>query len=257
MKRVYVGCCGFPCSRRKYFELFSVVELQNTFYDLPTEEWATRVRGEAPRGFKFVIKAWQAITHPPSSPTWRKMRKRPSGNLENYGLLKPTRENIEAFERTVKLAESLEANIVVLQTPPTMPHDEIAIRRIDAFFEEVRPLLNENIVIAWEVRGPLARSPHLEDVFERHDLLHVVDIFRGRPVHKHRRGLFYTRLHGIGPGEVNYKYDYTDADLSELGRMIFEEDFSEGYVMFNNVKMLDNALKLKSALKSSRGLHVL
>ncbi len=34
-QKVKVGCCGFPTAQKKYFELFTVVEIQKTFYQIP------------------------------------------------------------------------------------------------------------------------------------------------------------------------------------------------------------------------------
>ena len=68
-RKLYVGCCGFPYARKKYYEYSKVVELQNTFYELPSLEWGRSARREAPEGFVFTIKAWQVITHPHTSPT--------------------------------------------------------------------------------------------------------------------------------------------------------------------------------------------
>ncbi len=71
MGRVKVGCCGFPGGMRGYFSRFEVVEVQQTFYQPPRMETALRWRREAQADFEFVIKAWQLITHPSSSPTYR------------------------------------------------------------------------------------------------------------------------------------------------------------------------------------------
>lgn len=245
MKRIHVGCCGFPTSRKRYYEILSVVELQNTFYELPSLEWAQEIRREAPERFEFIVKAWQVITHPCTSPTWKKIKKKPVGRLENYGYLRPTHENIKAFEETLEIARALGAKIVVLQTPSSMPTGGQAIKQVEEFFEMAISCAGKNVVIGWEVRGPLLKLPELKHVFERFDLLHVVDIFRNKPLYKHSMNVLYTRLHGIGPGEVNYSYNYTDEDLTNLCSMLLEEGFKTGYVMFNNVKMLDNALRFK------------
>ncbi|MCS7369608.1 MAG: DUF72 domain-containing protein, partial [archaeon GBS-70-058] len=61
----------------------------------------------------------------------------------------------------------------------------------------------------------------------------------------------YFRLHGIGGGEVNYRYKYTDEDLSKLKDMIMDYNVQgayEFYVMFNNVYMVEDALKFKSLI---------
>jgi len=52
-----VGCCGFPTSMKKYFETFSLVELNNTFYTYPREKTAEDWREKAPGNFEFTVKA--------------------------------------------------------------------------------------------------------------------------------------------------------------------------------------------------------
>lgn len=257
MKKVYVGCCGFPTSRKKYYELFRIVELQNTFYELPSIEWAKEIRREAPEGFEFAIKAWQVITHVSSSPTWKKMRKKPSGKLENYGYLKPTPENISAFEKTIEIAKALNANIVVLQTPSSMPSYESTIRQVNEFFERIKSYLDRDMVVGWEIRGQLLNVPGLRNLLEKHEILHVVDVFRIRPLYTYVKRMFYTRLHGIGPGEVNYSYNYTDEDLEKLHDILLSEDFEKAYVMFNNVKMLNNAARFKEIVMQKGLLRAL
>jgi len=69
---IKVGCCGFPVARKEYFKNFSLVEVQQTFYKPPRMETAFKWRSAAPPEFEFAVKAWQLITHAPSSPTYRK-----------------------------------------------------------------------------------------------------------------------------------------------------------------------------------------
>jgi uncharacterized protein YecE (DUF72 family) len=255
LKKVVVGCCGFPVARGKYYSLFKVVELQNTFYELPSIEWAEAVRREAPGDFEFTVKAWQVITHPHTSPTWKKMKRKPSGSPENYGYLKPSRENISAFEKTLAVSRALGARIVILQTPSSMPDNEETIKNVDSFFENAKSLV-KNEVIGWEIRGPLLSRGELYRVLEKHDVVQVVDLFRARNPFKGSIKLLYTRLHGIGPGEVNYSYNYTDEDLEKLYNMLVEEDYVEAYVMFNNVRMLNNALRFKEIVVEKGGLEI-
>ncbi|WP_434731893.1 DUF72 domain-containing protein [Thermogladius sp. KZ2Tp1] len=246
---VKVGCCGFPKARKKYYESLSLVELQNTFYDLPTVEWAENLRSEAPRDFEFTVKAWQAITHPPTSPTWKRMKKRPRGDLANYGLLKPTKENLEALEETLRVAEALGAKVVVLQTPPSLPFNEESVRWVREFFSKAGEV-SQGFVLGWEPRGEWAHSAELRRVVEEFGIVHVVDPFRNRPISE-RADVVYFRLHGIGPGEVNYRYKYTDSDLEKLKNIVSEYRDREVYVLFNNVYMFDDALRFKKVLHES------
>ncbi|MEZ0394641.1 MAG: DUF72 domain-containing protein [Desulfurococcaceae archaeon] len=246
-----VGCCGFPCSRRKYFELFDVVELQNTFYELPTIEWAESLRKEAPQGFEFTLKAWQAITHPHSSPTWKKMKRPPSGSQENYGWLRPTPENFRALERTLEVARALGASLVILQTPASMPRDEDSAAWVKEFLCEASKVAKP-VVLGWEPRGPWAEARDaLSRIVSDCEIIHVADPFRYEILPNSFR-TFYARLHGIGKGEVNYRYKYTDEDLSTLLEKVKANStsFRRFYIMFNNVYMLDDAMRFKKMVAS-------
>ena len=46
-KDVVIGCSGFPEARARYFQEFRTVEVQQTFYELPTPETIVRWRTEA------------------------------------------------------------------------------------------------------------------------------------------------------------------------------------------------------------------
>jgi len=241
---IFVGCCGFPVGRRKYYGMFNVVELQDTFYNPPEPGKLARLRQEAPESFTFTMKAWQAITHPVDSPTWKRSRFKPGGELrDRYGYLRPTREVLEAWEQTASAARALQARVVVLQMPPSFTASEENVRNAESFFSTVE---SREFIIGWEVRGDWPRNlDKLARVLEKFDrVIHVVDPFRLAPAVE--RGTAYFRLHGIGPREVNYRYKYTDADLERLWEMA-EPRSSRGevYVMFNNVYMLQDASRFK------------
>ncbi|MEM4958973.1 MAG: hypothetical protein QXX12_03755, partial [Nanopusillaceae archaeon] len=55
-------------------------------------------------------------------------------------------------------------------------------------------------------------------------------------------------LHGIGPGEVNYKYKYSVSDFEKLSSILSEFDFREAYVLFNNIHMYQDALSFRKYL---------
>jgi uncharacterized protein YecE (DUF72 family) len=116
--RVKVGCCGFPGSRKGYFRKFKLVEVQQTFYKMPRLETAQRWRQEAPAGFEFTLKAWQLITHPITSPTYRKAGiKVPQSVGGHYGFFRPSDEVRQAWEETRRFAQALEAKVILFQCP--------------------------------------------------------------------------------------------------------------------------------------------
>lgn len=69
---IRVGCCGFPRKQSLCWDALDAVEIQATFYKPPQPSTAQRWRAQAPAGFAFSLKAWQLITHEPSSPSYRR-----------------------------------------------------------------------------------------------------------------------------------------------------------------------------------------
>jgi len=250
MVEVRVGCCGFAVrgGRKAYYERFDLVELQSTFYRLPMPRTAERWRAEAPSQFEFTVKCWQAITHPPTSPTWRKAGIKVEGEkAQRYGFLKPTQENFEAWERTKQICKLLDAKICVIQCPPSFNCTEENIRNMREFLQGIR--LN-GIRIAWEPRGDWKHhSSHVEELCREFNLIHVVDLLRYEPAYLGE--VAYTRLHGLNPREYDYRYKYTDEDLNRLLRRV--EDLERRgakriYVLFNNTEMADDAGRFKELL---------
>ncbi len=244
--KILIGCCGFPVSRRKYFKEYKLVEVQQTFYKIPAKETLERWRKEAPPDFTFTIKAWQAITHPPSSPTWKKAGlKIDEGKKDRYGLLKPTKENLEAWEKTLEAALLLNARVIVVQTPPSFKFSKENYENARIFFSSIK---KPGVVVAWEPRGDWHKyREQIAKLIEETEIVYVVDPLRLEPlVHGH---IAYFRLHGLGHREVNYRYKYSDNDLERLSsvieKVINTSDLREIYVLFNNVHMYNDARRFK------------
>jgi len=243
VKALFVGTCGFPTSRYRYYSLFNVVELQETFYDMPTENKVARLRSEAPQGFRFAVKVFQGLTHSSDSPTWRRMRRtKLVGDLRNYGILRPTRDNLELWGKFVKLVKPLDPAVVVFQTPPSLKLTEDSAKEIMEFYRSIESIGK----IAWEPRGATYENMQLLEKILRLGIIHVVDPFRRDPLII--MDTLYFRLHGIGGGEVNYSYKYTDNDLRRLIEKITRYNAREIYVLFNNTHMLEDAVRLKELI---------
>lgn len=249
---IYVGCCGFCIARSKYYSELPVVELQETFYNPPNLEKLRKYREEAPHNFIFTLKAWQAITHPLNSPTWRKAKYVPSTTLsDRYGFLRPTKEVFEAWEKIVEAVKILKAKVVVIQTPPSFEYTDENHRNAINFFSTVHTNL---FTIAWEPRGSwLQKLDYVIDIVSRFkNIVHVVDPLKTTPVVE--KSTTYFRLHGLSKNnEINYNYQYNDNDLKKLQTIIkkISENTKEIYVMFNNIYMAQDSLKFKHIISST------
>lgn len=250
--KVFIGTCGWSVrgGRRAYFEKFDCIEIQSTFYKLPSETTAAKWAEEAPPGFRYTMKAFQAVTHPPTSPTWRKAGITvPEGKRDRYGFLKPTEENFEAWEQTVKIARAVGAKVVVVQCPASFrATDENAENLVEFFKTAGEP----PFAVGLELRGNWRENEKLvAKLCDDLGLIHVVDPFRWYPpLSKHPTAYF--RLHGIGRGEVNYRYKYTDEDLARLKEFVERalESREEIYVMFNNLFMAQDAERFKELISA-------
>jgi uncharacterized protein YecE (DUF72 family) len=230
---VKIGCCGFRSSRESYYALLPAVEVQHTFYQPPQVSTLKKWREEAPRGFEFTLKAWQLITHQSSSPTYRRL-KRELGEEERAGAgsFRATPIVAEAWEVTRACAAALASSAVLFQCPASFRPTQENVASMRVFFRRAE---RDRLNFCWEPRGAWPREL-IKELCEELDLWHVVDPFAERTLTPRRT---YFRLHG----RKGWRYKYEDGELEELCSMLPRGATS--YVFFNNVEMLDDALRFR------------
>jgi len=216
---------------KHYFSQFKLVEVQQTFYKLPRIGSVVKWRQAAPSDFEFTIKAWQLITHPPSSPTYRKAGIQiTQDKRENYGYFKPSHEVMEAWHKTKEIAQALRARIIVFQCPASFVDSAENVENIRNFLQS---LTREGLLLAWEPRGHWG-DEIIASLCQELGLIHCVDPLERVPLYG---TINYFRLHG-GPG---YRHSYSNQELERLKAMVSNK---ESYVLFNNITMYDDALRL-------------
>lgn len=220
-----------------YFREFSVVEVQQTFYQPPKLATVKKWREQAPDDFEFTLKAWQLITHEPSSPTYRRLREKiPDHSRGNYGAFKPTAEVHGAWLRTREVAEALKAKIIVFQCPASFHNTELHRQNLRAFFTSID---RGDLIFCWEPRGVWPEET-VRELCSSLDLVHCVDPFIRKSLHD---PIDYFRLHGI----KGYRYAYSSMDL----RLLYDwcQNDRSTYVLFNNVNVLGDARKFQAMLR--------
>lgn len=220
--------------RQEYYQTFPVVEIQQTFYKLPRVSTGARWRAEAPAGFEFTMKAWQLITHEPSSPTYRRLsRPIPPEVKDRYGAFRPTEEVFSAWAETRAFAEAMGVTIIVFQCPPSFTPTPEHIANLRQFFTRID---RDGWRAAWEPRG--AWTPDMvRDLCRELDLVHVVDPLKEASLHGAMR---YHRLHGL----TGYRYVHTDQDLERL-KAACHADLPT-YCLFNNLLMAEDAVRFQA-----------
>lgn len=250
---VTVGTCGYSrydapegwkddyeSKLAAFADEYALVELQSTFYELPQVSTAGRWRREAGEDFAFALKAWQGVTHPSSSPTWNNHRDAlPDGDV---GYFKDAQAVRDAWSETLDRADALDADVVVLQTPPSFGATDEYESNLRSFFADVD---RRGYAVAWEPRGTWTDDPErVADVCRDLDLVHVVN-----PLHRDPRDdldTAYCRLHGETGDVHDYDYRYGDDELDDLAAAVRGLDAEDAYVLFNNTHMFEDADRLRA-----------
>ena len=226
--RTFVGCCGWTDAQARYMVDFPTIELQTTFYQPPAIAVVKRWKSQAPPGFRFCMKAWQLITHTPSSPTYRRLKSAIGATERDlYGSFQPTEQVWLAWERTREVAQILQVDVIVFQCPKSFLPTRENTGNLTRFFHRIE---RDNCMLAWEPRGEDWRPGLIRDLCAENNLIHCVDPFTSDPVFGDS---LYWRLHG----KTGYRYRYTDEDLLELKAMLRARARVPGpnYIMFNNM----------------------
>lgn len=235
-----LGMCGFTIGAAAYMKRFTVVEVQQTFYDPPPLANLETWRAQAPPDFEFTMKAWQVITHLGTSRTYRRLR-RPFSDRERAeaGAFRLNDTTLAAWKTTLDCARTLRATAILFQCPPSFrPTDEnvVAMRR---FISEVeRP---DGVRLLWEPRGRWPDELTLALCREL-DLIHAVDPFV-RP--SLTPELLYWRLHGNRSHYANY----TDDELLQILAWVSPHPDVDTYVMFNNIPRVADVRRFRELME--------
>lgn len=220
-----------------YVEHFNTVEVQHTFYQPPKPETLSKWRAEAPASFEFTLKAWQLITHEAKSPTYRRLKRElTEREREQCGAFRKTAIVREAWAITRECADTLGARRILFQCPASFKPTEQNLDNMRSFFEWCD---RADYLFYFEPRGKAWTAEIVSKLCAELSLCHAVDPFTSETQTPEQP---YFRLHG----RSGWRYIYTNDDLQELKRKLPPK--RPVYVLFNNIKMREDALRFQAAL---------
>jgi uncharacterized protein YecE (DUF72 family) len=199
---------------REYARRFPTVEINNSFYRLPSEQTFAAWYAQVPRGFRFAVKASRFLTH-----------------------IKRLRDPAEPLERFFAHARSLGPTLgpVLYQLPPRWFPDEERLRLfLQALPERIAPGLRQRVFHVIEFRDPRGYEPRvIELLHDRGVALCVHDMPGSASPLLITGPIAYLRLHGHGK---KYGGSYPDAVLAEWAQWITSATSAgrDAYVYFNN-----------------------
>jgi uncharacterized protein YecE (DUF72 family) len=201
-----------------YARHFDIVELNNTFYKLPTESAIDDWRDSTPAQFRFAAKGSRYLTH------MKKLTDTGPG-IENY------------FERVDALGKKL--GPIVFQLPP---HWGVNAPRLEAFLDA----LPRHHRFAFEFRDQSWNAKPVLDLLKKSNAAYCIFELNGvRSPCEITADFTYLRLHGPGGP---YQGSYDDATLREWAKQLRDWNLREAFVFFDNDQAgyaALNALRLK------------
>lgn len=158
-------------SLEAYSKVFNFVEVNSTFYFIPSIEMVKSWKKRVPLGFDFSVRLNRIATH-------------------KYGM-EPTSEVFQIFEHTRKVCRILDSEVIVVETPCNMKYDD---QKVHAMKDLLGSLTLDRTRIAWEIRNEKKIPRALEKLMIEYNIIHCVDLSREEPSFKSDQ--IYTRLFG-------------------------------------------------------------
>jgi uncharacterized protein YecE (DUF72 family) len=176
-----------------YVRHFPTVEINATFYRLPTRKMVRGWHDKAPEGFRFAVKGSRFLTH-------IKRLRDTSRGLQKY------------FRRLVPLAER--TGPILWQLPPNFAKNDETYARLERFLSKLPAQFQHAI----EFRHPSWLDEQTFDLLRRHRAANVWLSSLRMPADYSITGDFvYLRFHGLAGGAY---HDYTDAELAPWARAL-------------------------------------
>ncbi len=202
-----------------YSQVFPLVELNFTYYRLPTPEMLARLAEQAPRGFQFLVKVPRTISH------------------EEKAL------DVPLFRQAVAEMRSRNCLLGLLcQLPQAAHQTKKRWHWLESLFDEFAGL-----GMAVEFRHRSWAEPAVAERLAKAGIgLVAVDV--PNLPNLYPRGLvrstprIYVRLHSrnatnwYGSNSDRYDYDYSDAEMEEWIRelVVAKDQTQQAFVLFNN-----------------------
>lgn len=191
----------------EYARHFSTVEVNNSFYNLPSTKTARHWKDEAPDNFLFSCKASRYITH-----------------------MKKLKDPDEGIDKMLHALEPLGDKLgpILFQLPPNW---RVNAERLEAFLDK----LPKGHRYTFEFRDPSWHCQEIYKLLEKHNAaLCFYDYEKYQSPEKSTADFVYIRLHG--PEETAYSGSYDGRTLAGYARKInrWRDEGKDVFCYFDN-----------------------
>ncbi len=228
MSELLVGAGGWAyfqvpgtSSLQAYSQAFDFVELNSSYYELPSLSSASQWREKVPATFRFSVRCPRIL-------------------VDHYGLklLPGPQRLLNKLEEVCKRLEAEVMTVLISARSPVKGNDLAPSLR-----EFLGTFNAEETVVAVEFRD---MKPPAEafDIMKESGAVHCVDISNSEPEFEGK--ILYSRLFGKGEDNV---YEFDDRELREITRKASEPKFEKSILAFHGVRMYRDAGRVKSFLQ--------
>src|SRR2546422_7700704 len=224
MSQLLIGAGGWAyfqvpgaSSLEAYSHAFDFVELNSSYYELPTYSSVAEWRKKVPADFRFSVRCPRII-------------------VDHYGLkLLPGACGL--VERLEEVCRQLEAEVMTVLISSTPIRESELAERLGDFLATFSA---DRTVVAVEFRG-LKPADEVFDIMKESGAIHSVDLSNSEPRYDGR--VLYSRL--FGQGEQNI-YEFDDGELKEIAKKASAPKFERSILAFHGVRMYRDAGRVKS-----------
>jgi uncharacterized protein YecE (DUF72 family) len=212
---------------KAYSSAYDFVEVNSTYYRLPSLAAVARWRRTVPPGFEFSFRCHKDLAE-----------------LHQFELTPKTVRIIDLME---KICRHLRATVLTILIPKALVGDKELVPKLNAFLSTVS--LGKT-TIAFEFRGGEPTDDTLKTLRD-HDATHCVDLSTREP--KVESKTLYTRLFGKGKENI---YEFDDSELQNIATRASGLKFEKSILAFHGVRMYRDAARLKTFLNTGKFLSL-
>ncbi len=229
MGQLRIGAGGWDYSvpsgdrLKAYSSVYDFVEVNSTYYRLPSPAAVASWRRRVPLGFEFSVRCQRDLAE--------------SHRLES------TPKTARIIDSMEKICRHLRANVLTILIPKELVGDRELVPKLSAFLSTIS-LGKTRIAI--EFRGGEPTWDVLKTL-QDHDATHSVDLSTQDP--KVESSILYSRLFGKGKENI---YEFDDNELRGIAAKASGPKFEKSILAFHGVRMYRDVARLKTFLNSGK-----
>ena len=208
---------------KAYSSAYDFVEVNSTYYRLPSPVAVSSWRRRVPPEFEFSVRCHK--------------------DLAELHRLELTSKSVRLVDSMAKICRQLRASVLTILIPKELVANKELSSKLSAFLSNVS-LGRTHIAV--EFRGGQPTDDTLRTL-QDYDAVQSVDISRQYP--KVESNILYARLFGKGKQNV---YEFDDNELQDIAAKASGPKFEKSILAFHGVRMYRDAARLKTFLRSGR-----